>query len=69
MDTIEENPSVRVQLEAKVGQVWNTEEFIKDFEVIHFAAPLVVVRRRVDGVVGSLTFQHLPRFYWGFIEE
>jgi hypothetical protein len=26
----------------------------------------VVVRRRSDGVKGSLYFQHNPRFYYGF---
>ena len=29
-------------------------------------APLVVVRRKSDGVKGSLMFQHSPRFYFGF---
>ena len=31
-----------------------------------FPAPLVVVRRRSDGVLGTLFFQHEPRFYFGF---
>ena len=29
-------------------------------------SPLVVVRRRSDGVRGSLMFQHNPRFYFSF---
>lgn len=29
-------------------------------------APLVVVRRKADGVKGSLEFQHNPRFYFNF---
>jgi hypothetical protein len=29
-------------------------------------APLVVVRRKADGVKGSLEFQHMPRYYFGF---
>jgi hypothetical protein len=41
----------------------------KDFEVIGFLAPLVVVRRRSDGLKGSLEFQHSPRPYWGFVED
>jgi hypothetical protein len=29
-------------------------------------APLVVVRRKPDGVKGSLEFQHNPRLYFTF---
>lgn len=56
----------RGALEAEYGQVWTTEELAAKFEVIGFAAPLVVVRRRADGQKGSLFFQHSPRFYFGF---
>ena len=48
------------------GQVWDTQELERDFEVIGFLAPFVGVRRRSDGVVGSLLFQHWPRFYFRF---
>ena len=37
-----------------------------DFEVIGFAAPLVVVKRKSDGQKGSLFFQADPRFYFAF---
>jgi hypothetical protein len=30
-------------------------------------APLVVVKRKVDGIVGTLTFQHQPRYYFDFV--
>ena len=56
----------REMLEAEHGQVWSTEELSLEFEVIGFAAPLVVVRRKSDGRKGSLYFQHSPRFYFGF---
>jgi hypothetical protein len=56
----------RDALEAEHGQVWNTDELRRDFEVIGFMAPLVVVRRKADGVKGSLEFQHSPRFYFNF---
>lgn len=59
----------RKRLETKYGQVWNTEELSRDFEVLGFMAPYVVVRRKEDGKKGSMTFQHSPRFYFGFIEE
>ncbi len=40
----------------------------RDFEVVGFAAPFVVVRRRSDGVKGTLEFTHNPRVYFGFRE-
>lgn len=63
---INADPGSREALEAKHGQVWDTEELRRDFEVLGFAAPLIVVRRRSDGVKGSLYFQHSPRLYFGF---
>lgn len=57
----------RAELEAKYGQVWDTDQLTADFEVIGFAAPLVVVRRRSDGQKGSLEFQGRPRFYFNFV--
>ena len=53
-------PGSREYLEAKHGQVWDTAELSEDFEVIGFAAPLVVVRRKSDGLKGSLMFQAQP---------
>jgi len=53
-------------LEAKYGQVWNTAELSQDFVVSGFMAPFVVVKRKSDGVVGSLEFQHQPRLYFNF---
>lgn len=59
-------PSSREDLEARHGQVWDTEGLARDFIVIGFAAPLVVVKRKGDGVKGSLMFQGSPRYYFGF---
>jgi len=56
----------RESLEAKYGQVWTTEELGRDFIVTGFMAPLVVVRRKSDGKVGSLEFCHSPRFYFNW---
>ena len=63
---INAQPGSREALEAEHGQVWNTQELGEDFDVLGFATPLVVVRRRADGVRGSLFFQHTPRFYFAF---
>ncbi len=59
----------RLALAAEYGQVWDTQQLRQDFEVIGFLAPLVVVRRKADGVKGSLEFQHRPRYYFNFVAD
>lgn len=63
---INAQPGSREALEAAHGQVWDTEQLRRDFEVVGFLAPVVVVRRRSDGQLGSLAFQHAPRLYYQF---
>ena len=63
---INSDPGTREALEAKYGQVWTTDQLAEDFEVVGFMAPYVVVRRKADGVKGSLEFQHHPRYYFHF---
>jgi hypothetical protein len=60
------DPGSREALEAKHGQVWDTGQLQEEYEVIGFAAPMVAVRRKPDGQMGSLMFQGSPRFYFGF---
>jgi hypothetical protein len=59
----------RESLEARYRQVWDTAELTNEFEVVAFAAPLVVVRRKSDGKKGSLEFQPQPRLYFNFEEH
>lgn len=59
----------RKRLVGLYGQVWNTDELGREFDVIGFAAPLVVVRRKSDGMKGSLEFQHSPRLYFNWVEH
>ena len=66
---INAEPGSREALEIQHGQVWDTQELGRDFQVLGFTAPLVVVRRKSDGVRGSLEFQHQPRFYFSFQAE
>ena len=66
---INAEPGSREALEAQYGQLWTTQELGRDFDVLGFAAPLVVVRRKADGIRGSLEFQHSPRFYFNFMPE
>jgi hypothetical protein len=49
------------------GQTWTTEELQRDFDVVAFQAPFVEVRRKSDGAVGSLRFDHSPRVYYDFV--
>lgn len=63
------NPNDRTALEAPQGQVWATAELARDFVVEGFMAPFVVVRRKADGVVGSLMFQHHPRYYFDWVQD
>lgn len=46
-----------------------TDELREQYDVIGFLAPFVVVRRKSDGVKGSLMFTHSPRLYFGWRED
>lgn len=59
----------REQIEPLFGQTWDTDQLAAEFELLAFAAPYVVVRRRSDGRLGSLLFQHEPRLYFRFEED
>ena len=59
----------RAELEARYGQVWNTEQLRERFEVKGFMAPLVVARDKQTGELGSLEFQGSPRFYFNWIKD
>lgn len=65
IDTDQPTDDLFLELAAN-GPVWTTEQLQKDFEVTGFMAPFVVVRRREDGVKGTLEFTHSPRYYFGF---
>jgi len=54
----------------KAGEpTWTTEELARDFEVLGFLAPMVVVRRRSDRALGCLMFRHSPRIYFGWQKD
>ena len=62
-------PGSRAALEAEHGQVWDSNELSRDFKVLGFGAPVVVVVRKSDNMTGSLFFQANPRFYFDFKED
>ena len=57
------------ELEELYGEVLTTAEAVQKYEFIAFCAPFVEVRRHSDNRVGTLEFQHNPRFYFHFVEE
>jgi hypothetical protein len=59
----------RAALQARYGQVWDTSELAGEFEVLEFAAPFVLVKCKADRKLGSLLFQHHPRYYFAFEED
>ncbi len=61
---INAKPQEREVLEKEYGQVWDTEELGRDFEVEGFLHPMVVCKRKSDGQRGSLFFQVSPRLYF-----
>jgi hypothetical protein len=63
---INREPKEREALETQYGRVWDTAQLTEEFEVIGFAAPFVVVRKKSDQKMGSLMFQHQPRYYFAF---
>lgn len=62
-------PRSRELLEAEFGPVWDPTGLAREFEVLRFRAPFVVVRRSSDQQLGSLLFQHEPRFYFAFVPD
>lgn len=63
---INADPGSREALESAHGQVWDTDELRRDFDVMGFMAPFLIASRKADSQVGSLMFQHNPRFFFSF---
>jgi hypothetical protein len=51
---------------AEAERKLTTDELRAEYDVLGFLAPIVVVRRKSDGVKGSMEFTHNPRFYFNF---
>lgn len=63
-------PLTREQLAAVHGDVYDTAEMSAKFRVKAFMAPFVVVEEHgPNGRLGTLEFQHSPRFYYGFTPD
>jgi hypothetical protein len=66
VERITSESTSRENLEARYGEVFDTEQLREAFDVIGFAAPLVIVWHKQSGQRGTLFFQHDPRFYFSF---
>jgi hypothetical protein len=44
-----------------------TQEMQEPYEVLAFLAYMCLVKRKSDGVTGTLEFDHAPRLYYNFI--
>ena len=71
MKAMNKNPCNLQELSAEYGahNVWTTSQLKSEFEVLGFMSPFIAVKRKSDGIVGSLAFQHSPRFYFNFLED
>ena len=61
---INARPQAREELAAVHGEVYDTAELLLAFQVEGFLAPYVKVKRRSDGVVGTMMFQHKERYFY-----
>lgn len=62
-------PLTREQLAAVHGEVLDSEELRQRYKVKWFMAPFVIVERLLDHKLGTLEFQHDPRFYYGWTPD
>lgn len=65
-------PTMPAELQARLDEgekVWTTDEMTAEFTPDGFLAPLIVVRRKSDGVRGTLMFAHSPRYYFGWVAD
>ena len=69
LSEINSDAGFRAALEQSCGQVWDTTQLQQEFAVTGFLAPYVVVRRRDNFEVGTLEFQHQPRFYFNYRKD
>ena len=66
---LNDSPRERVELELQYGEVWDSDQLIRAFDVAAFRAPFAVVKKKGTEELGSLLFQHSPRYYFSFMTE
>ena len=68
-ELVPEMPNEAAEAVGRGETTWDTAGLQRDFIVLGFAAPFVIVVRKADSVRGTLLFQHQPRLYFGFEPE
>lgn len=61
-------PRSRDDLEREFGRVWDTQEVAAEFVITSIIGNEVVVRKKADSVVGTLSYQNEPRLYFRWVE-
>lgn len=64
-----EKEELLAQLSERYDDVVDTDQLQEKYEVLSFLAPFVMVKRKDDGVVGTMMFTHMPRLYYNFCER
>ncbi len=59
-------PRTRAELEAEYGEVWDEQEFDREFQITAIIPPTYIVRRKTDGVIGSVVCQPRPKLFFNF---
>jgi hypothetical protein len=59
-------PRTRAELAAEFEEVWDEQEFDREFQVTAIIPPTYIVRRRCNAVIGSVLVQPRPLLYFRF---
>lgn len=62
-------PLTYEELTTLYKDVWNVEKVREEFDILSFYKSNVIVKRKKDKQLGTLDYQHSPRFYYNFIIE
>lgn len=68
-EVMNRTPCSREELLAVVAEVYNREQVEERYEVLGFRAPFAMVRERSTGQMGTMLFQHEPRFYFSYSRD
>lgn len=64
---INKNPCEGRELSEQIGEeVWSASEVGATFDILGFKSPFALAEHRESGVRGSLLFQNIPRYYFGW---
>ena len=66
---VNRNPKDRDELEKVYSDIWNTSEVARHYEILGFKSPFAIARCKTTGERGSLVFQNVPRYYFGWDAE